>query len=279
MAARHLKFTGLVLREVNTGESGKLLTVLRDDGARVTVSAYGVRSYRSRSLGAARTLCCDAFDVSVSAQGRMTLAEASVIEDFPHIREDLDALLPAQFIPAVLTELTEDGGEPSEDGAALLSLALNMLYALDRKLRPVRQIMAVFQLRVALLCGFAPDCTICGDCGEVIREGQTDVWLDVMRGQTLCGECAEKRLSGEVPPEEGVADILRALPPPVLEALRYVLTSDLRRCLAFRLDDGMLPVFASLAEVYLFNHLGHGSAAIRFWHTIADENAPSQTDR
>ena len=147
----HVKTQGLVLRETNYKEADKILTVLTREGGKRTVKARGCRRKNSPLAASAQLLAWS--DMTLFAyRDRLTLNEAEALELFWGVRADVEKLALASYF-AEVTEAVAEEGRPDP---ALLSLALNSLYALDKLQRPLPLVKAAFELKLLCVAGYEP---------------------------------------------------------------------------------------------------------------------------
>ena len=172
-------FKGVVIKEKPSGEKGKLLYILTESEGVLLVTATGARSISASYLKSVQLFAYSEFTV-YEKNGRMTLTEASLIESFFGIRNDLLAFAAASY----MAELAYTVSVADNDG--ILSLLLNCLYALANSLAETPVIKAVFEYRLCLLLGLAPDFSCCASCGE---KGNV---LVVSEGMLYCADCAPK---------------------------------------------------------------------------------------
>ena len=134
----YLTTRGLVLRTTEYKETDRILTILTDHDGLLSVKARGVRSNRSKLKGACQLLTYAEFTIS-DARGFTAITEATAIEMFPELRNDLLLLSLASYFAQLAEVLSqEDASSP-----ALLSLILNALYALSKLKKPPRLVKAV----------------------------------------------------------------------------------------------------------------------------------------
>ena len=142
---------GIVLRETETKEADKILTVLTKSEGKLTVIARGARRKNSRTAAAAELLAYS--EMTLFQRGKWSiLDEASTIELFSGVRQDIELLALGSYF-ADLSELLSQEDVPAPE---LLSLLLNALYALGTLRRDPEQVKAAFELRILTLSGFAP---------------------------------------------------------------------------------------------------------------------------
>ena len=119
---------GLVLRETVTRDADKILTVLTPDRGRLSVIARGARRKGSRVAAACQLLAYD--EMTLRRKGECYyLAEASTIELFDGVRQDIEKLA----LAAYFAELTEAVCQDAMAAADMLPLLLNALFAADIK--------------------------------------------------------------------------------------------------------------------------------------------------
>ena len=107
---------GLVLRETDTRDADKILTVLTPDRGRLSVIARGARRKGSRMAAACQLLAYS--EMTLYQKGRWTmLDEAATIELFDGVRQDLDGPEPWRAYFAELTEAVSRR-QPAADAAA-----------------------------------------------------------------------------------------------------------------------------------------------------------------
>ena len=257
-----LEIDGLVIREVQTGEADKVITLLTGERGRLSISGKGVSSLRSKYAASAQL-----FSYSTYLLQRKNkywyIRDAFYLDSFPELSYDLERLSLANYVCDVAYDVAQEEVENPE----LMSLVLNTLYATARRDKlPLELIRGAFEFRMAVQEGFMPDLTVCGNCGGAL--GQEDCTLDVMNGRLLCKKC---RTLVENDPEylaDETAKILIRVSPPVLAALRYIESAPQKRFLSFSIDPMELSLFSVVCERYLLNHLEHGFSSLEYYKKI-----------
>lgn len=257
---------GLVLRETPVGDNDKLLTVLTAEEGRFLITAKGARSMHSKVMPICRLFTYANIEY-YEKNGRRWLSGGSVNESFYGLNADMEGFALAAYVLQVAAEITGEGVEAGE----ILRMTLNTLYSIEQKKKPFWQIKAVYELFAAQVSGLAPDLTGCDACGEAAPE---QIWLDVMNGHVICGECLRKR-TGNLPLPEldaySARNILLPLDPASLATLRYVCEAPLTRKLAFSLSsEESAAFFAKATETYLLNHLERSFDTLEFYRTVKE---------
>ena len=246
----YIKTTGLVLRETAYKESSRILTVLTQTEGKITVSARGAKRRGSKTAASTQLLAFSEMTL-FSQRDRYTLTEASGIELFLGLREDIRAMALGSYFAEVL-EAAADTDIPNP---MMLSLGLNCLYALSENMAPVEKIKAVFELRLMCLMGFEPRLDACEICGK----SDPDVpVLSLAGGVIHCAGCGALGYGEEM-----------ALTPGVLDAMRYIVGCDMKRLLSFSIGPEALRQLARVCEAYLLAQLGRGFGTLDFYKTLA----------
>ena len=267
----------LVLRTVDTGEHDRLAILLTPENGQITVLAKGARSQKSQYAALTQPFVYGNFEIY--RKGEMNwLRGGSVTEYFPGVREDIVKLSLAVYLADVAREVT---GEYVA-GVDILRMTLNSLYALARDKVTPRIVKAVYEWRTAGYAGYMPDMSHCRVCHGEITEG---MYLDVMNGRLLCGECL-RRMSAAATREAANAaqkgavqsayddtaynnNILVPMGLGAVAAAGYVLHALPERVYSFRIKDAQdEDDFCRAGETYLLNHLECGFASLDFYKTI-----------
>jgi DNA repair protein RecO (recombination protein O) len=240
---------GLVLRETQTKEADKILTVLTAEHGRLAVVARGARRRNSRYAAACELLAYSEL-VLYERNGWQMLSEASTLELWRHIRRDVELLSLASYF-AELAEAVSGEGEPAAD---TLSLLLNALYALDALDKPPEQVKAAYELRLLALSGYEPLVSACAACGATAPK---DPCFDPRQGVVMCRDCAG-----------GVAQGLLPLDPGSLAAMRHVLGAEPKRMLSFRLKGASQSRFSRACESFAQVQLERGFRTLDFYRSL-----------
>lgn len=237
---------GLVLRETDTRDADKILTVLTPDRGKLAVIARGARRKGSRVAAACQLLAYS--EMTLYEKGRWTMLDAAdTIELFDGLRQDLTALSLAAYF-AELTEAVSDGS-----GGDVLPLLLNALYALSALKKPPQLVKPAFQFRLMALAGYEPMADGCALCGAPQPENPM---LDVVHGVVHCGKCREK------------GGLSLPLTASGLAALRYVLYGDPRRLYSFSLPPEGLRALNHAADAYVSAQLERSFRTLDYYKTI-----------
>ncbi len=256
-----LEVDGLVIREVTTGESDKVITLLTAKYGRITITGKGVSSMKNRHAASAQLFSYSTFQLH--KRGNFWyIRDTFFIECFMNIRYDVEKLALANYVCDVASDFALENVEDPE----LLSLTLNTLYAIANLDKiPLDQIKGAFEFRAAVQGGFMPDLYGCGVCG---CDDEAEYSLDVMNGRILCKKCRTLVENDPSFIEDPSAKIFIRITQPVLQALRYIEAAGTKKFLSFTLDKLELSLFSVICERYLLNHLEHGFTSLEYYKNI-----------
>ncbi|MBQ7383468.1 MAG: DNA repair protein RecO [Clostridia bacterium] len=258
---------GLVLRETETGESDKLLTVLTAEYGKILICAKGARSMRSKNMSLCRLFTYGNFEY-YEKNGMRWLAGGSVNDSFFKLNSDIEGFALAAYILEVASEITGEGVRAE----TVLKMTLNTLYAIENKLKPLDIIKGAYELFAADCSGFTPDVSGCYSCGCACAD---TMYLDVMNGSLVCQECRSAGSGGLPIPEldaYSARNILFPMNRAVLASVRYVLGARRERLFAFELkEENDIADFSRLGETYLHNHLERGFDTLDFFKTVKNK--------
>ena len=241
----NLKTRGLVLREVNYKESDKILTILTEDAGRLTVSARGARSKRSKYTAASQLLAYAELELD-ERYGRWYLKEGRALELWNGIRQDVVRLSVATYF----AELLEAISDVDHDDPALLHLALTALHILSGGVRDSKLIKAAFELRLMCIAGYEPNLSACPTCGE------TDIERPMLSLREGHIHCAHHR------PDQGGTSI--ALDLGSLQALRHIISAPENRVFSFTLGTDGMAHLETAAESYVLVQLERSFRTLDF---------------
>ena len=229
--------SGIVLRETETKETDKILTVLTGDLGKIAVIARGARRKNSRIAAPSQLLAYSELTLYKRGNWYM-LDEGATKELFDGVRQDF-----------VLLSLASYFAEARE----VLPLLLNALYALGTLKKDPVQVKAAFELRLLALSGFEPLADGCAVCGCPEPEAPM---LDVMRGIVHCGKCKEP------------GGLSLPLTNGALAALQHILYCPPKKLYSFVLDAPQMRLLGHAAEAFAAAQLERGFRTLDYYKAI-----------
>ena len=193
----------VVLRRRDYGDADRILTVVTPALGKLTLIAKGVRKTSSRKAGHLELLTHTSLIIA-KARTWDIVTEASTVESFRNVREDLDSISRASF----LCELVDNFVESEDENQPLWELLLLALRELDSGQCDPQGLLCWFELHLLGVSGFQPQLFHCLNCGEEIEPVVNAFSLS--EGGIFCPRCAEGRSDTE-PIEADVLKVLRYL--------------------------------------------------------------------
>ena len=182
MAERtHIVIRGVVLRETETKESDKILTLLTAERGRLSVIARGARRKSCKFAASAQHLAWSEWTLYQKGDWYY-VNEGTTLELFTGLRTDLELLA----LGCYFAELTEAVTAPEVPAGPLVSHLLNGLYALGTLHKPPALVKAAFEIKLLCLAGYEPLADSCAYCG---RPDPEQPLLDVVQGVLRCRTC------------------------------------------------------------------------------------------
>ncbi len=196
MAIRHDQ--GIVLRSYPFGEADRVVVLLSPNRGKIRTVAKGIRKTKSRFGG--RLEPFTHVDL-VLYEGRNldTITQVAVIEPFPHLRVDLDAVVAA----GTMVEAADAVAQEEETSVRLFLLLQRGLRALEAGVRG-SDLITSYLLKLADVVGVAPALALCASCGR--PDGLHR--FSFSGGGVLCDRCGTE---GSVRLRTGLTDHLAAL--------------------------------------------------------------------
>ena len=240
---------GIVLRESETKEADKIMTLLTQDRGKIPVIARGVRRKGCKYAACAQPLVYSEW--TLYQKGDWYYAnEGTTMELFDGLRKDLDAMA-LGFYFAEMTEAVVTEETPSQE---ILRHLLNGLYALSALHKPPDLVKAAFEIKLMCLAGYEPLADSCAFCGCVEPEQPL---FDVVQGVLRCRACGVGESSLSMP-----------LCQNSLAALRHVIYGDPKRLYSFRLDEEALRRLGNAAEAFAAAQLERGFRTLDFYKSL-----------
>ena len=256
-ATPYIVTRGIVLRETETKEADKILTLLTADWGRISVIARGARRKSCKYAACAQSLAYSEW--TLYKKGDWYYAnEGATLELFNGLRSDLDALALGFY----LAELTESVTTEETESDELLRHLLNGLYALGTLRKPPALVKAAFEIRLLCLAGYEPLADGCAYCGCPDPEQPL---LDVVQGVLRCRKCGVKESGLSIP-----------LCRDSLAALRHIVYGDPKRLYSFTRGPEPQKRLSGAAEAFAAAQLERGFRTLDFYKCLQPVEIPSK---
>lgn len=237
MAYQTQKITGIVLKEVKTKESDKIITVLSRELGVINIYVKGAMRLKNKFHSAVSLFAYSEFVVFRPRSSELyQLNEAEVKHVFHQLSENIEYLALAMYMSELVCEVSV----PDDMNNEILRLFLNMLHVMCSKRWPVDLCKAAFEMRLMCDTGYRPDLVGCKRCAKYEAEL---FFFDTENGQIVCNSCQK-------PYDRGfyIAEM------PTVNALRYLAYADLEKMFGFNITGLFKYQLCAICERYVLNH-------------------------
>ncbi len=245
----YIKTDGIVIREVNTGESDKIITIFTKSSGKVSAFAKSARRPRSKLVAGTQLLCYGSF-VLFKGRDLYSINSCDVIEPFYEMRNDIVRLTYSAYIVEIINDIIQEEQPASKS----LQLLLNTLYMLAKTGKSPELITRIFEMRFLSIMGYAPGVRGCISCG---REEFNGAYFSFKECGLLCGEC----VTADDPCAERIS-------PGTVRALRHIVCSGIKELFNFELSQSVLGELGRISRRYLKDRLDKDYKKLEFLKTL-----------
>lgn len=231
-----VNYKGIVLKEVNTGEADKIITVLTAEEGKISIAAKNARRPKN-SLSAGTQLFCFSDYMLFKGKELYNMSCCEVIESNYEIRNDIVKLTYCSHMLELITDNIQEG-EPS---GRVLQLLLNTLYVISNTDKSPELVTRVFELRLMALLGYEPHTASCINCNKTEDE---NMYFDLDNSGLVCRECAN--------PDGRVIPLLSG----TVKALKYIMHISPQKLYSFTLSEDSTRELGVISKKYIKEHLG-----------------------
>ncbi|MCX8130260.1 MAG: DNA repair protein RecO [Clostridia bacterium] len=232
----YVKTKGIILKEINTGEADKIVTIFSRSHGKLTGSAKGARRPKNKFAAATQFLCyCDF--VLYKGKDMYSISSADIIEPFYEIRNDVFKLT----YSAHMVDLVNDVIQENQPAAKVLQLFLNTLHMLAKTGKSPELLIRIFEIRFMSIIGYAPyvkECMECNECNADLK-----YFFSFRKCGTICGGCRTKD-SNAVELSQGA-----------LRALRHIVHTRFEDLYSFDLAPHILDELGRISKRYIKDRL------------------------
>lgn len=246
-----IKTDGIVIKQQKINDNDRYLTILTRDSGVIRAYANNANGIKSPMCSSTSLMCYSDFVINES-KGNFRVFSADLKRAFFGIGRDLKKVALATYF----FEITSVIGVPDAYCEQLLRLLLNTLHFLEEGLKDEFILKSIFEIRALMICGFAPQVASCCGCGEYTDE---NMHFSMKSGELICGECYHDY------PEKSSAVTVK---PQVLQALRYLVFSDIKDIYRLMLPSSTAAELTALSEEYCAFQLDRRFDTLKFFYSI-----------
>lgn len=245
--SEQVQLLGMVLSSLPIGEYDKRLVILTKDRGKISAFAKGARRQNSALLACSQPF---AFGNFALYEGRTSynVKSAEIIQYFTELQTDWEAVCYSSYLAEYADYYTRENVEAAD----ILKLLYQSLRALAKGTIDKALVRYIYELRMYLCNGEAPEMFSCVRCHKSQVEEGWEPRLHMKKGGLICPDCLHKLQKQEniekLPPVVGEAE---------LYAMRYILTAPLEKLYTFRLSDEAECGFASIMDWYRQVYVPH----------------------
>ena len=238
-----LKVKGVVIKETPFNDNDKIITLMTDSLGKISCMAKGAKKTNSALLASCQLLVYSEF-VLYKGTSFYHINSAESIDTFYNLRTDYDKLEKAYEITKILSSLTIENEEDTQD---ILSLYLNSLYVISKDLYNFEYVTSVFKLKMLSLIGYSPNIAYCSNCNKkMISDENHEYYYSFNTNSALCGNCYTKitKDAKEKVKNGWYIKIYEA----TFYSIMYILYSEVKKVFSFKVDDKVLNEIVKIAD-------------------------------
>lgn len=176
-----IKLQGVVLKNINLGESDKIITLYTDKFGKIDVVVHGARKTKSKFMASTQPFCYGEY-VLYGGKNLYTLSQSSIIDSFQGLLMDLKSLSYGSYF----LELIDNLNEKESKNVSMLALLLKTLYIMLNGEIDLDILRLTVEFKAISLSGYMPQIRACVKCNsKLINEG----YFDIVNGGVRCIKC------------------------------------------------------------------------------------------
>ncbi len=231
----YIKTKGVIIKEVNTGEADKVVTILSRSHGKISGYAKSARRPKSSLTAGTQFLCYGDF-MLFKGRELYNISSCEVIEPFFGIRTDVEKLTYAAHI----VDIVNDAVQENQSSPRILQLFLNTLHMLSKTDKSPELIARIFEFRFLFLLGYAPYVRSCMVCESDCAGG---IYFSFKKCGFLCRTCKLNDINS-IEISTGTA-----------RALQHIVYSPMKELFNFELSPNSLAELGRISRRYLKDRL------------------------
>jgi len=246
-----IRFTteALVIKEMNVGESDRLVTLFTRDYGIIKAFASGAKNIKSKKGSSTSLLTYGSFTIKRKNES-YRIYEATPISMFFGAGSDIEVLTLSQYF-CELANVFAVSGTPNTE---LLRLILNSLHFLTKEKRFPPLIKAITELRTAVISGYSPNLIACEGCGKY----EDDImYFEIDGGELRCEECDKQ---GEY----------AAIDRTMLSAMRHIVYCEFQKLYSFEIPEDKAKLLSDITGKYITVQTDHRFSTLEFYESIKE---------
>lgn len=227
----YLKTKGIVIKEVNTGEADRVVTILCKNYGRITGFAKGARRPKNRISAGTQLLCYSDF-ILFKGKDMYNISSCDIIESFYEIRNDLVKLTCSAHIMDLIADVIQE----NQPASKVLQLFLNSLFMLAKTDKSPELVTRIFEFRFLSILGYAPNIKVCCKCSS---DDFNEVFFSFKNCGLLCSSCRNDDPSA-IRISQGA-----------VKALNHIMSAKMDKLFNFEVSQGVLNELSKVGRRYI----------------------------
>ena len=240
----------IMLRRIEYGDYDLIITFFSLDKGKISVIAKSAKKSKKRFAG-----ILEPFSVlqivygSGKGKGLPVLTEASLIQAFSHIRQDITQTAYASYMAELISEWAEENHKQT----AIFRLFQNILEKLDRKEMAGDELSILFQMRFMAFTGFEPNLRACVSCKKPVDDmEENNVIVNLKQGGLMCRRCKPAGVN------------VMTLSKGTLKQMLWLTHEDLKMATRIKLTPQAVKEGLTFLEAFVPFHLGKEPRSLKF---------------
>lgn len=240
---------GMVLAAMPIGDYDKRLVILTKERGKITVFAKGARKQNSTLLACSQPFTFGKFSIYESKTA-YNMISAEISNYFTELRNNLEAVYYGFYFCEFAQYLTRE----NVDGGDILKLLYQSLKALNNPQIINSLVRVVFELKIMVYSGEAPQVFECVKCGKK----ESIKVFSCKRGGLLCESCLENYYD-----ENSIK-----LNETTIYTMQYIISSTIEKLYTFILSDEILHELKKCVEKYLNTYIDKEFMTLEFLENL-----------
>ncbi len=178
-----IKDRGIILKQINTGEADKIVTILTQHNGKLKAVMKGCRKPKSRFVGIAEQFVVSELVLFKGSGDLFRVSQGEIKESYYNLRSDLLKLSYASYF----AELAEIVAEEEVQSEKLFFDLVWALHFLNTGKAGLGLTSLTYLLKLMELSGYKPMLLHCANCHEEVRDSEV---FSVSLGGMLCKGCS-----------------------------------------------------------------------------------------
>lgn len=231
----YLKTEGIVIKEFNTGEADRIITIFTKNNGKLSAIARNSKKSGNRISSGTQLLCYSEF-VLFKGKDLYNISSCGIIKSFHEIGNDLVKLTYVSHLLEIINDVVQE----NQNYYRVLRLFLNILHIMSTRENNAELMVRIFELRLMRYLGYTPTIKTCVKCG---CEESDKFYFSFDACGIVCSNCATEG--------ERISFVSEGCK----KALVRIMYGKLEELFSFSLSDEVLKELGNVSSKYLNERL------------------------